>query len=140
MLASPDSEALRLRALQASWRRGRWVAGRRLAWRWVLWYGQKPAVWSGLVVIGLAVLWWALQGGASPPADALGTTQAPPDAGVVASDMEAPTVLLNEGGLPLRWTTLSARPPTPTGLLPPAAPDTPIALQFATQLSHKEPQ
>lgn len=41
----PGSEALRLAALQASWRRDRRVARRRIAWRWVVWFARRYLPW-----------------------------------------------------------------------------------------------
>ena len=49
----PGSDAVRQAALQASWRRDRRVAQRRIAWRWVTWYFQR---FSPYVVAGFAVL------------------------------------------------------------------------------------
>ena len=49
----PDSDAVRQAALQASWRRDRRVAQRRIAWRWLTWYFQR---FSPYVVAGFAVL------------------------------------------------------------------------------------
>lgn len=49
----PDSDAVRLAALQASWSRDRRVAQRRIAWRWITWYAQRyaPHVLAGLMVL-----------------------------------------------------------------------------------------
>ena len=55
----PDGNATRRAALQASWRRGRFVARRRLAWRWTLWFvlrGLLPALLLA-VTVALAWLW-----------------------------------------------------------------------------------
>lgn len=49
----PGSEALRLAALQASWRRDRRVARRRIAWRWMVWYARRYLPW---LVAALALL------------------------------------------------------------------------------------
>ncbi len=45
----PEGESVRLSALQASWRRDRWVARRRLALRWLAWIGWR----YGLPALGL---------------------------------------------------------------------------------------
>ena len=58
--AVPDTAALRRAALQASWQRGRWVARRRLIWRWTTW-ALVRVVLPGTLLIGfLAVAgpWW----------------------------------------------------------------------------------
>lgn len=53
----PDAEALRLALLQASWRRGRWVARRRLALRWLLWATTRYLM-PATLVFGLAAWLW----------------------------------------------------------------------------------
>ena len=75
--AIPGSDTVRQAALQASWRRDRRVAQRRIAWRWVAWYFQRfsPHV-LGLVAVlaGAAYLHGSLPawpGGSDPP----GTTE-----------------------------------------------------------------
>ena len=57
----PDTDAVRQRALQASWQRDRWVVRRRVALRWVTWaigryvvpavlaFGAIAAAWIGLL-------------------------------------------------------------------------------------------
>lgn len=58
---------------------------------------------------------------------------------VMHLQIDAPTVLISEGGMVLRWIDL--RPAQPlTGTTPPALPEEPIALQLDTQLNFKEPQ
>lgn len=55
----PDSESLRLAALQASWRRDHRVAQRRIAWRWTTWYVQRyaPHAFAALLLLaGVAYL------------------------------------------------------------------------------------
>lgn len=51
----PGSDALRQAALEASWRRDRKVAQRRIAWRWVVWCLQRYSlpVLGGLGAMGL---------------------------------------------------------------------------------------
>lgn len=52
----PDAEALRRAALQASWQRGRWVARRRVAWRWLVWATTRfflPALLAFALAAGL---------------------------------------------------------------------------------------
>ncbi len=41
----PDSEAVRQAALQASWRRDRRVAQRRIFWRWIVWFALRYLPW-----------------------------------------------------------------------------------------------
>lgn len=81
----PDAEALRLALLQASWQRGRWVARRRVAGRWLLWVLTRYLL-PALAVFGLAV--WLWQGWAQQPDHPLrrlvhwGAWSAPPPAPV----------------------------------------------------------
>ena len=51
----PDSEAVRLAALQASWRRDRRVARRRIFWRWIVWFALRYLPW---LLVALALLMW----------------------------------------------------------------------------------
>ncbi|MGS5086964.1 hypothetical protein ACVC7V_10675 [Hydrogenophaga sp. A37] len=53
----PSAEAVRQAALEASWRRDKRVAQRRLLWRWTLWYIQRfyAHVLVALVLIVAAV-------------------------------------------------------------------------------------
>jgi hypothetical protein len=51
----PNAHALRLAALQSSWRRDRWVARRRVALRWVLWVLGR----YGLYAMGTVAAAWA---------------------------------------------------------------------------------
>lgn len=53
----PDADRLRLAVLQASWSRGRWVARRRVAVRWVLWVLGRY-VMPALAVSGVAAWLW----------------------------------------------------------------------------------
>lgn len=61
-LPIPSSEAVRTAALQASWRRDRRVARRRIAWRWIAWYAQRylPALLAllALLAIGSYLAGW----------------------------------------------------------------------------------
>src|SRR5690606_10720347 len=93
----PHGEALRLSALQASWKRDRWVARRRLAWRWLMW-----ASWRCLIPAAAVMLfaWFILM-------PELGWRLAPAE----AEQPPAPTVT-------------QAIPAPPTAALPEQAPDT----------------
>lgn len=63
----PDAEALRRAALQASWRRDRWVARRRVWLRWLLWVGGRYLI-PALLVFGVgAWLWLGVLPGLSHP-------------------------------------------------------------------------
>lgn len=63
----PDAEALRRALLQASWQRGRWVARRRVALRWLLWTCTRYLM-PATLVFGLAAwLWLGVLPGASDP-------------------------------------------------------------------------
>jgi hypothetical protein len=79
----PDTQALRQALLQASWQRNRWVARRRIAWRWMLWFGARYLL-PALVVIGLGAWLWlvVLPGSALPwtaqPASAPQSLASPP--------------------------------------------------------------
>lgn len=52
----PDPEAVRLAALQASWRRDRRVAQRRIVWRWFVWFALRYLPW---LMAALALLFAA---------------------------------------------------------------------------------
>lgn len=58
--AVPDTDALRRAALQASWQRGRWVARRRLLWRWTTWTVVRVLLPGVLLITFLAMAgpWW----------------------------------------------------------------------------------
>lgn len=94
----PDAEALRRAALQASWVRGRWVARRRVALRWVLWVVTRYLM-PALAVFGLlAWLWLGVLPGLHNPWSQLqqwaGWSQAPvaPRSAPVAPVSPAPVV------------------------------------------------
>lgn len=52
----PDAEAVRQAALQASWRRDRAVARRRLIWRWLVWLIQRYYLYA-LLLLALVMGW-----------------------------------------------------------------------------------
>lgn len=57
----PGGESVRLTALQATWKRDRQVARRRLWWRWTVWGAQRYAL---PLAVGLSVitgLWFAVR-------------------------------------------------------------------------------
>ena len=67
----PDAEALRRAALQASWRRDRWVARRRVWLRWLLWASGRYLM-PAMLVFGLgAWLWLGVLPGMGNPLDRL---------------------------------------------------------------------
>jgi hypothetical protein len=61
----PDIEALRRAALQASWRRDRRVAQRRMAMRWIAWYTLRGLP---LLAIAAGVMLWLSNRPAGRPA------------------------------------------------------------------------
>ncbi len=107
----PDGEATRRAALQASWRRGRSVARRRLAWRWTLWFvlrGLLPA----LLLAGAAALAWRwLYGPAIEPVQP------------VANPVQRPVPASGETGVSLR---IDSQLQGPTGAISAAVPSTPL--------------
>ena len=71
----PDAEALRRAALQASWRRDRWVARRRVWLRWLLWVSGRYLM-PILLVFGLgAWLWLGVLPGMGNPLEQLASLQ-----------------------------------------------------------------
>ena len=162
--AVPDAESLRRAVLQASWRRDRWVARRRLAWRWTLFYLQA----HGWLLLVAALLWggWAAWRTAGAPAislplawpPALSWTKAPtpaaPPPSVTAGPSAAapvsvphavdrPLPATDELTLPpLRWhvgplssPASNARMPVPPGAADPA----PLTdLKFESSIQRKE--
>jgi hypothetical protein len=73
----PDAEALRRAALQASWRRDRWVARRRVLLRWLLWATGRYLM-PAMLVFGLgAWLWLGVLPNMGNPLDRLAIFQQP---------------------------------------------------------------
>jgi hypothetical protein len=103
--AVPDSDSVRRAALQASWQRGRWVARRRLWWRWTAWALLRfvlPAA-AVLAVLGGLMYGWNL---------ATSTPAATP----TAAPMKVP----------------AAGPSTPRHAVPPATAADPLAAPAGT--------
>ena len=78
----PDIDGLRRAALQASWRRDRRVAQRRMAFRWIAWYALRGLP---LLAIGATMWLWVLPhlaGSALAPANPP-VQQASPNASAV---------------------------------------------------------
>ncbi len=97
----PDIDGLRRAALQASWRRDRSVAQRRMAMRWLAWYAIR-----GLPLLAIAVAVWlwvlpklnaAAQATASAPVQ-----QASPAVIAPAANPPTPDLQRGEPGLQLR--------------------------------------
>lgn len=87
----PDAEALRRAALQASWRRDRWVARRRVWLRWLLWASGRYLM-PALVVVGLgAWLWLGVLPDVGNPLQRLAVFKAQPIAATPAPPAAAPT-------------------------------------------------
>ena len=53
----PDIESLRRAALQASWRRDRRVAQRRMAMRWIAWYALRGLPLLAIAIAAAVLLW-----------------------------------------------------------------------------------
>lgn len=140
----PDPEAVRLAALQASWRRDRHVAQRRIVWRWIVWFVLRYLPW---LVAGLALLiaWGYLAGwlptmpAAAEPRmiEAEAAVYAPSPAAVAPPDSTAET----------DWTPLTLRTSaligltanvTTTAVEAPTSPDT-LTLTPENWLHSKEP-
>lgn len=146
----PDTAAVRRAALQASWRRDRWVARRRLGLRWLLWVSGRYLLPALLILALGAWLWLGVLPGrgntlgphsGTPPA-AFPTSQAEPEPVAPPSDSPPPPVqamLLSPEGEELptplslrfepRWaaasgrTTVPATPTTETATSPHLKPD-----------------
>lgn len=84
-------------ALQASWRRDRRVARRRIVWRWMLWYAQRCApallaLLALLVVAGYLAGWLpAMPWTDKRPAKAVAAAHVPPVAPVASPESAAET-------------------------------------------------
>ena len=118
----PDTSVLRSTALQASWRRDRWVGRRRVALRWSLYYLGRYGL-PGLLMLSTGLFVWlrmvpwlappTLQPAASvaiaqPPVPAAAPEQAAsspaPEALMPASPEAAPPLRLER-----QWAAVSAR-------------------------------
>ncbi len=65
----PDAHAIRQLLLQASWKRDRWVARRRVAMRWALWAARRYVLPAALALATLTFVWlWALPRWLTPDA------------------------------------------------------------------------
>lgn len=131
----PDPDALRLTALQASWRRDRQVGRRRLAWRWAVWYAIQFRWW--LLLGGLACaagVWWLLRVDVPPKA-----TPVPERVG-----MDAPVGSVASGdGLSLQWVpALKGQAAQPARVQPGKVelvnPEPALELQFDQRIYSKE--
>lgn len=85
----PDSEAVRRAALQASWRRDRRVAQRRIVWRWIVWFTLRYLPWlvaalALLIAVGYLAGWLPTMPAAAEPRmiEAEAAVYAPPPAAV----------------------------------------------------------
>lgn len=157
-LAVPDTRFVLRAALMASWSRDRRVGGRRLLWRWTLFYCGK--YWYVLALLAACVgggLWWRYGDGwlAPVPTDPLpgefrATTAPEPPAPQAPTDAQAgraaPDAAAAVTGEPLQL-TLDAHftQPDPYRLPPAAAPmmalepQTPLFIRPDDALHSKEP-
>jgi hypothetical protein len=152
----PGSEVLRESALQASWRRDRQVAQRRILWRWAVFYAQRWAPggvavlllavgtaymtgWRPLgkptepVDVGDATARWSTPSPAPPPAIE-GPDQTPGANAAVPSPVNDATALSLRASPMLQPKRLLTAPTAET----PASPDT-LTLQSEKWLHSKEP-
>jgi hypothetical protein len=89
----PEGESVRLAALQASWRRDRWVARRRIWLRWTLWGAQRygvPAIGALGVIAGLwfavrATMGWLETPSPTEPVAAIAPQATPPETSTTAA-------------------------------------------------------
>jgi hypothetical protein len=149
----PGSDSVRQAALQASWRRDRRVAQRRIAWRWTVWYLQRfsPHVLTGMaLLVGAAyfsgsLLSWPGHADRAEMADST-LARAPysppsvPTAPVITPLAEPPTVPDSDVPLTLRASLALGA----TAIAPPPAPETRISpdtltLKPENWLHSKEP-
>jgi hypothetical protein len=151
----PGSEVLRESALQASWRRDRQVAQRRILWRWTVFYAQRWAPGGFAVLLlamGIAYLTgWRPLGKAtdtvdgdssaalSIPTPALppvpkGPEQTPNASALATPPSNGAAALKLRASPMLQPKPLAAAPATET----PASPDT-LTLQSEKWLHSKEP-
>lgn len=125
----PDSDSLRRAALQASWQRGRWVARRRLWWRWTVWALLRwvlPAAAVLALMGGLAHGWSLMQGnpaavGPAPVAKApVAVPTLPPAADADADAAQDPA---SSASLRLDWAAPARHVPktSPTSASSPAS-------------------
>lgn len=117
----PGSDFLRQAALQASWRRDRRVAQRRIAWRWTVWYVQRyaPHALAGVaVLVGVAYLTGTL-----PSWPGRGNHPEGPEVAVARVPYSPPSV---------PTTTPVHAPPAPLELAPPV--DGPLTLRASVAL------
>ena len=118
----PDTSVLRSTALQASWRRDRWVGRRRVALRWVLFYLRRYG-FPGMLLLGMGLFVWlrVVPWLAPPPLQpAASVATAPPPVPAASPEQPAsspaPEALMPaspEADPPLRlerqWAAVSAR-------------------------------
>ena len=152
-LKVPGAEAVRQAALEASWRRDKRVAQRRLFWRWTLWYIQRfylHALVALALVFGAVHFsdhWLAWPLSASEPVAAPDNTPLVvpadlPAASTPPPEQIAPTAAPDWVGEPMTLHAsrqLDARPPrTTTAPAPSGLTDT-LPLKPETWLHSKEP-
>ncbi len=153
----PDAEAVRQAALQASWRRDRAVARRRLIWRWLVWLVQRYYLYV-LLLLALFMGWPHLKGWlasinpvplnapvsapqqplkSTPPPEPKPIDEAPATSSLTnqtpSEDSESPAVLRAS-------TTLIPFTPDPEAMpAPPSLPPDTLPLKPENWLHSKEP-
>ena len=141
----PDIDGLRRAALQASWRRDRRVARRRMAVRWAVWYAVR-----GLPLVLIAAVVWFLvlprltqraltpasKPAAQQAASSASVTVVPPMPAEAApqSTPATPDPLPREAGLQLRLDGPFASPSSPSSSLP-TSPTSQIPLAPGKQIT-----
>ena len=93
----PEGESVRLSALQASWRRDRWVARRRLALRWLAWIGWRYGLPALGLVAALTLAWRIVLGwpaGDVPPRPGIAPCPQPMRPSPISHTQDEPTVRL----------------------------------------------
>lgn len=131
-MAVPDARFVLRAALMASWERDRRVGGRRLAWRWTLFYCRK--YWWGLALLALLLaggLWWRFAATGFTPAPA---APVPGEFRAAAqgdgAPQPVPVVSVPAVAAPMQ-PPASEPPPTLPSAQPPTVPsDPPLALML----------
>lgn len=117
----PEGESVRLAALQATWKRDRTVARRRLWWRWALWGTQRYALPAAAAAGVFAGLWLGTK-------EAMTWLDAPARSEPVVATAPA------ESNNPLPPIATSLPSPALSGMLPPQTVVTPSGMALAFEI------